>query len=63
MENYNEIKENWQALKIELKKQYPQLTDGDLELIDGYEHELFKNLEAKTGKSEKKIKTELISML
>lgn len=63
MENYNEIKENWEALKIELKLRYPQLTDGDLELIEGYEHETFKNLEAKTGKSEEKLKTEIKSIL
>ena len=63
MANYNEIKDNWEALKIELKLRYPQLTDGDLELVDGYEHETFKNLEAKTGKSEENLKTEIKNIL
>lgn len=61
MKDYNEIKENWQALKLELKKKYPQLTDGDLELVAGYENETFKNLQAKTGKDEDAFFTELKS--
>jgi hypothetical protein len=63
MENYNPIKENWEALKLELKKRYPQLTDGDLELVEGYEFETFKNLEAKTGKNEEDFMAELKSIL
>lgn len=39
MKNYDPIKENWEALKLELKKQYSQFTDGDMELVNGYENE------------------------
>jgi len=63
MENYDSIKENWEALKLELKKRYPQLTDGDLRLAEGYENETFKNLQAKTGKTENDFMAEMKSML
>ncbi len=63
MKNYDPIKENWEALKLELKRRYPQLTAGDLELKDGYENETFKNLEAKTGKTEDDFMTEMKSIL
>ena len=63
MENYDSIKENWEALKLELKKRYPQLTNGDLGFVDGYENEMFKNLEAKTGKNEEDFMAEMKSIL
>lgn len=63
MENYDPIKENWEALKLELKKRYPQLTNGDLELKEGYENEMFKNLQAKTGKTENDFMAEMKSIL
>lgn len=63
MNNYDPIKENWEALKLALKKRYPQLTDGDLELVDGYENEIFKNLQAKTGKTEDDFMAEMKGIL
>ncbi len=63
MEVYNLIQENWDLIKLELKKRYPQLTEGDLNLINGYEFEMFKNLQAKTGKSREEFMAELKAVL
>ena len=63
MEVYHLINENWDLIKLELKKRYPQLTDGDLNLTKGYEFEMYKNLQAKTGKSRQEFMDELKSIL
>lgn len=40
-----------------------KLTDCDLELVDGYEQETFKNIQVKIGKSEDNFMTEMKSIL
>jgi len=56
---YNVIRENWPEIKLKLKAKYPQLTDGDLNYIEGYDNEFFKNLQIKTGKHREELLGEL----
>jgi len=51
----NSVKDNWPVIKVKLKEKYPQLTEGDLKYEDGYEHELFQNLQMKTGNSREEL--------
>lgn len=53
------IKDSWPHIKVKLKEKYPQLTEGDLKYLDGYENELFKNLQVKTGKTREEFLTEI----
>ncbi len=56
------IRENWPQIKLKLKAKYPQLTDGDLNYIEGYDHEFFKNLQIKTGRHPEELQGELKNM-
>ncbi|HKJ79651.1 MAG TPA: hypothetical protein VKA10_08950 [Prolixibacteraceae bacterium] len=38
-----------------MKENYPQLTEADLKYIDGFEDELFKNLQLKTRNNRKEL--------
>jgi len=58
-ERAKSVKDNWSSIKVELKERYPQLTEGDLKYIDGYEDELFKNLQIKTGKNRQELLAEI----
>ncbi len=59
MEENNSIKDNWPLIKVKLKEKYPQLTEGDLKYLDGYENELFKNLQIKTGNNREELLMEI----
>ena len=48
---------------MQLKLRYPQLTEGDLEWEEGYEEEMFKNLQIKTGSSREEFLDELNTIL
>ncbi len=62
MELRNFLKENWAEIEIKLKAKYPQLNEGDLNYIEGYESEFFHNLQMKTGKSEERLLQEMNAM-
>ncbi len=62
MELKNFLKENWAEIEMKLKAKYPQLNEGDLNYIEGYESELLHNLEMKTGKSEDMLLQEMNAM-
>ena len=59
MNENNSVKDNWPLIKVKLKEKYPQLTEGDLKYEDGYEDELFQNLQMKTGNSREELLVEL----
>jgi uncharacterized protein YjbJ (UPF0337 family) len=46
---------NWDQQKEQLKQQYPQLTDADLQFEQGQEQELFSSLERKLNKNPEEI--------
>jgi hypothetical protein len=46
-----EIKKRWSEIKNILKEQYSQLTDKDLEYIEGQEDILMRRIQSKTGRS------------
>lgn len=43
------IKGNWNILKGKLKQKYGQLTDNDLEYVEGKEDELIGRIQKRTG--------------
>lgn len=57
------VKTHWPSVKIGLKAKYPQLTDDDLSYEEGYEKEMFHNLQLKTGKNEEQFLAEVNSMI
>ena len=59
MEENNSVKDNWPLIKVRLKEKYPQLTEGDLKYLDGYENEIFENLQMKTGTSREELLLEI----
>ena len=50
-----QIKGNWNMLKGRLKQEYANLTDDDLDYIEGREEELIGRLQKKTGETKEKI--------
>lgn len=58
MENL-ELKGNWNVLKGKLKQKYSQLTDDDLQYVEGKEDELLGRLQKKLGKSDREIRDTL----
>lgn len=49
------IKGNWNEIKKNLKKQYPNLSDTDLTYKEGKENELLEHLQKKLGKKKEEI--------
>ncbi|WP_340114700.1 hypothetical protein [Maribellus mangrovi] len=62
MKSKNSIKNNWTEIRLQLKKKYPQLTEADLKYVDGYENEIFHNLEIKLGMNREQLLTIMNSM-
>lgn len=62
MKTMNSIKESWTEIKLRLKEHYPQLTEADLKYEDGYENEIFHNLELKLGMNRDQLLTVLNSL-
>jgi hypothetical protein len=63
MKSINPIKNYWGNIKLELKKNYPQLTEADLKYMDGYENEFYHNLEIKLGMNREQLMTVLNSFV
>ena len=55
METKLKIKENWTALKKELKQKYVALTDSELTFQDGREDELVATISKKVGKTKDEV--------
>lgn len=54
--NKLEIKGNWNILKGSLKKKWAELTDDDLDYIDGQRDELLGRIQKRTGESYESVK-------
>ncbi len=50
------FQQNWEQKKSELKKEYPQLEERDLEYEIGKEEELLQRLQEKLGKTKADIR-------
>jgi hypothetical protein len=47
---------NWEAIKIKLKKKYPQLTDADLNFDESRKTEMLTKLQVTLGKTFKELR-------
>lgn len=47
-----QLKGNWNIAKGKLKQKFAQLTDDDLQFVEGKEDELVGRIQKRTGKSE-----------
>ncbi len=50
------IQGNWNELKGQLKQQFTQLTDQDLNYVEGKEEELYGRLQQKLGKTKDQVR-------
>jgi uncharacterized protein YjbJ (UPF0337 family) len=53
--NQLSIKGNWNVLKGKLRQKYAQLTDDDLQYIEGKEDELIGRIQRRTGETRERI--------
>lgn len=53
----DKLKGNWNIVKGKLKQEYGELTDDDLEYVEGKEDELLGRLQKKTGKTKSELKS------
>jgi len=51
-----QLKGNWNIAKGKLKQKFAQLTDDDLEYIEGKENELIGRIQKRTGKTKREIR-------
>jgi hypothetical protein len=47
---------SWEQLTIKLKKEYPQLTEKDLEYKENEEEDMLRMIEYKTGKTREEMR-------
>ena len=47
---------NWNIMKGKLKQQYAELTDDDLQYVEGKEDELLGRIQKRTGKTKQEVK-------
>lgn len=52
----DKLKGNWNVIKGKLKQQYGELTDNDLQYVEGKEDELLGRIQKKTGKAKEELK-------
>jgi uncharacterized protein YjbJ (UPF0337 family) len=55
--NTLQIKANWNIAKGKLKQKFAQLTEDDLQFIEGKEDELIGRIQKRTGQAKEKIKS------
>ena len=53
--NTLEFKGNWNIAKGKLKQKFAQLTDDDLQFVEGKEDELFGRIQKRTGQTREQI--------
>lgn len=54
--NKLQLKGNWNIIKGKLKQQFSNLTDDDLQYIEGKEDELLGRIQRRTGKTQAEVK-------
>lgn len=52
----DKLKGNWNIMKGKLKQQYAELTDDDLQYVEGKEDELLGRIQKRTGKTKQEVK-------
>lgn len=52
-----QIKGEWNIIKGQLKQKWAQLTDDDLQYIEGKQEELFGRIQKRTGESREAVET------
>lgn len=52
----DKLKGNWNIIKGKFKQEYGDLTDDDLQYVEGQEDELLGRLQKKTGKTKDQLK-------
>ncbi len=57
--NKLQIKGNWNIMKGKLKQKYANLTDDDLQYVEGKEDELVGRIQRRTGKTQEQIEEAL----
>lgn len=57
--NTLELKGNWNIAKGKLKQKFAQLTDDDLQFVEGKEDELFGRIQKRTGQTREQIEKAL----
>lgn len=57
--NTLEIKGDWNIIKGQLKQKWAQLTDDDLEFIEGQQDELLGRIQKRTGESREAVESAL----
>jgi uncharacterized protein YjbJ (UPF0337 family) len=53
--NTLQLKGNWNILKGKLKQQFANLTDDDLQYVEGKEEELIGRIQKRTGKTREEL--------
>jgi len=54
--NTLEIKDDWEITKTKLKRMWPNLTDEDLQFVEGQHDELVGRIQRRTGETHEAIK-------
>lgn len=57
--NTLQLKGNWNIVKGKLKQKYADLTDDDLQYIEGKEDELIGRIQKRTGKTKEEVEQAL----
>ncbi len=57
--NTLQLKGNWNIVKGKLKQKYAELTDNDLQYVEGKESELIGRIQKRTGKTKEEIEKSL----
>lgn len=52
----DKLKGNWNIMKGKLKQEYGELTDDDLQYVEGKEDELIGRIQKKTGQTKEEVK-------
>ena len=53
--NTLQLKGNWNIMKGKMKQKYAQLTDNDLQYVEGQEKELIGRIQKRTGKTREEV--------
>lgn len=58
-----ELKGNWNEVKGKIKQEFSELTEDDLQFVEGKEDELLGRIQQKLGKKKEEIESKLAEIL
>ena len=61
--NWNQVEGNWESFKGKVQQQWGKLTDDDLDVINGKRKELAGRLQARYGKEQEVIESDIDTWL